>query len=98
PYILIYSKTASMVNYILPILEKHVQSGRQMLIIAADVDGEALSTLVVNMLRGSLKISAVKAPGFGDRLKEMLQDIAALTGGTVISEDQGYKLESASIS
>jgi len=95
PYILIFDKKISTMKDIIGMLEKVVQQGRPLVIIAEDVDGEALATLVVNKLRGSLKIAAVKAPGFGDRRKEMLQDIAVLTGGTVISEEQGYKLENA---
>ena len=97
PFILIHDKKISNLKDILPLLEASVQAGRTLLVIAEDIDGEALTTLVVNRLRGSLKICAVKAPGFGDRRKEMLQDIAVLTGGTVISEEQGIQLASATI-
>lgn len=97
PYILLYDKKISNMKELLPILEKVVQTGRPLLIIAEDVDGEALATLVVNKLRGSLKIAAVKAPGFGDRRKAMMEDIAILTGGTVISEERGFKLDAADI-
>lgn len=97
PYILIYDKKISNIQEILPVLEPVAQSGKPLLIIAEDIDGTALSTLVINRLKAGLKIAAVKAPGFGDRRKEMLQDIATLTGGTVISEEQGFKLENATI-
>jgi len=97
PYILLYDKKISNMKELLPVLEKEVQTGRPLLIIAEDVDGEALATLVVNKIRGSLKIAAVKSPGFGDRRKAMMEDIAVLTGGQLIAEERGFKLENADL-
>merc|ERR1711976_326753 len=97
PYILLFDKKIASMKELLPVLEKVSQTGKPLFIIAEDIEGEALATLVVNKIRGALKVAAVKAPGFGDRRKAMLEDIAVLTGGTVISEERGYKLENATL-